>query len=200
MITKSYWTLKECYESLPKVMECISYGMITKKNENKLHKVMNHAILGTYQTNNFKRLIMKQFTLINQLTEQYTIIVADNRRVAQRMAVELAIDLGLDHSDNHVAYWIEKQDYLSINGFTELKAPESKPMNTKAVEQLTLQQLKNSFSTNEKHIKLLEQKAGDATTAEECKKLHRQLHEAKEEKQRNLNQITNYLITGEWGC
>lgn len=88
-----------------------------------------------------KRLDMKQFTLINQLTEQYTIINADNRRIAQRMAVELAIDLGLDHSDNHVAYWIEKQDYLSINGYTELKAIE---YNT-SIEINSIEDLKTAY-------------------------------------------------------
>lgn len=142
---------------------------------------------------------MKHFTLINQLTEQYTIVIADNKRIAQRIAVDLAIDLGLDHDDNHVAYWIEKQDYLSINGYTELKAPEDvKQESNNAYEQLTLEQVRESFKSMKTNIEFLQQKAGDATTVEACRMAHRELESAKEALDHLKTTITKYLMTGEW--
>lgn len=82
------------------------------------------SIIGTYQANNIQGYTMKQYTLVNFLTNQFTVVNAESRKVAKLKAVETAFNLGLDHKDNDVAYWVEKQEYHDISGYAELKAIE----------------------------------------------------------------------------
>ena len=148
---------------------------------------------------------MKDFIVVNLLTEQFAKISANNLREAKRKACFLAIDLGLDHAENEIAYWIEKQAYLSVQGFTELKAVESVEVaqeieieNITPNSKITLEQVREAIAKKQDLCNKLNMQSEPVTDTVRFQQLRNAYYYAKQDLDQLNNRIMNYLLTGEW--